>query len=92
MSNELANAVMRDDNGLLQQFLEYTVGPMITSSIAQVQDERSWEEASQSSFRKVPVGERLLMCTRENANISVKQEIFWEMEGQCLEPELNAKG
>ena len=92
VSNELANAVMRDNNGLLQQFLEYTVGPMITSSIAQLQDERSWEEASQSSFRKVPVSERLLMCTREIANISVKQEIFREMEGQCLEPELNAKG
>ena len=76
VSNELANAVMHDDNGLLQQFLEYTVGPMIISSIAQLQDERSWEEASQSSFQKVSVGERLLTCTREIANSSVKQEIF----------------
>ncbi len=46
VSNELANAVIRENNGLLQQFLEYTIGPMITSSIAQLQDERSWEEAS----------------------------------------------
>ena len=76
VSNELANALMRDNNGLLQQFLEYTVGPMITSSIAEFQDERSWDEASQSSFQKVPVGERLLMCTREIANSSVKQEIY----------------
>ncbi len=76
VSNELANAVMRDNNGLLQQFLEYTIGPMIKSSIAELQDERSWEEASQSSFQKVPVGERLLMCTREIANSSVEQEIF----------------
>ena len=52
MSNEIANAVMRDNNGLLQQFLEYTIAPMITSSIAQLQDERSWEEASQSSFER----------------------------------------
>ena len=74
--NELANAVMRDNNGLLQQFLEYTVGSMLASSIAQLQDERSWEEASQSSFQKVPVRERLLMCTREIANSFVKQEIF----------------
>ena len=49
---ELADAVMRDDHGLLQQFLEYTVGPLITSSMAQLQDERSWEEASQSSSEK----------------------------------------
>ena len=76
VSNELANAVMRDNNGLLQQFLEYTIGPMIKSSIAELQDERSWEEASQSSFQKVPIGERLLMCTREIANSFVKQEIF----------------
>lgn len=76
VSNELANAVMRDNNGLLQQFLEYTIGSMIASSIAQLQDERSWEEASQSSFQKVPVRERLLMCTREIANSSVEQEIF----------------
>lgn len=92
VSNELADAVMRDDNGLLQQFLEYTVGPMITSSIAQLQDERSWEEASQSSLQKVSVGERLLTCTREIANGSVEQEIFWEVEGQCLEPKLNTEG
>ena len=52
VSNELANAVMRDNHGLVQQFLEYTVGPMITSCIAQLQDERSWEEAGQSSFQK----------------------------------------
>ena len=31
------------------------------------------------------------MCTREIANSSVKQEIFQEMESQCLEPEHNAK-
>ena len=74
--SELADAVMRDDHGLLQQFLEYTVGPLITSSMAQLQDERSWEEASQSSLEKVLVGELLLMCTRKITSRSVKQEIF----------------
>ena len=92
VSNELANAVMHDDHGLLQQFLEYTVSPMIMSSIAQLQDERSWEEASQSSSQKVLVGERLLTCTREITISFVKQEIFEEMEGQCLEPELITEG
>ena len=74
--SELADAVMRDDHGLLQQFLEYTVGPLIISSMAQLQDERSWEEASQSSLEKVLVGELLLMCTRKITSRSVKQEIF----------------
>ena len=74
--NELAHAVMRDDHGLLQQFIEYTVGPLITSSMAQLQDERSWEEASQSPLEKVLVGELLLMCTRKIASDSIRQEIL----------------
>ena len=74
--NELAHAVMRDDHGLLQQFLEYTVGPLITSSMAQLHDERSWEEAGQSPLDEVLVGELLLMCTRKIASDSIKQEIF----------------
>ena len=74
--NELAYAVMRDDHGLLQQFLEYTVGPLITSSMAQLQDERSWEEASQSPLEKVLVGELLLMCTRKIAGGFIGHEIF----------------
>lgn len=74
--SELADAVMRDDHGLLQQFLEYTIGPLITSSMAQLQDEQSWEEASQSSLEKVLVGELLLMCTRKITSSSVKQEIL----------------
>ena len=74
--SELADAVMRDDHGLLQQFLEYTVGPLITSSMAQLQDEWSWEVASQSLLEKVLVGELLLMCTRKITSRSVKQEIF----------------
>lgn len=76
MLSELADAVMRDDHGLLQQFLEYTIGPLITSSMAQLQDEQSWEEASQSSLEKVLVGELLLMCTRKITSSSVKQEIL----------------
>lgn len=76
MLGELADAVMRDDHGLLQQFLEYTVGPLITSAMAQLQDERSWEEASQSSLEKVLMGELLLMCTRKITSSFVKQEIF----------------
>ena len=74
--NELAHAVIRDDHGLLQQFIEYTVGPLITSSMAQLQDERSWEEASQSPLEKVLVGELLLMCTRKIASDSIRQEIL----------------
>ncbi|KAL2038496.1 hypothetical protein N7G274_008835 [Stereocaulon virgatum] len=43
--DKLCDAVMWEDKGLLQQFIEHIVGPIITSSLAQLEDEWSWEEA-----------------------------------------------
>ena len=43
--DSLANSMMLDDAGLLEQFLEYTLGPIIQESFYQVDDERSWETA-----------------------------------------------
>lgn len=45
--NSLANSMMLDDEGLLKQFLEYTLGPIIQDSFRQVGDERSWDIARQ---------------------------------------------
>jgi hypothetical protein len=44
----LSESLMLDDDGLLQQFIEYTIGPIVTASIRQVQEERSWQQARQS--------------------------------------------
>ena len=44
----LSQAVMHDDGGLLQQFVEYMVRPSIADAIRQLKDERSWRQASQS--------------------------------------------
>ena len=45
--NLIANSMMLDDAGLLEQFLEYTLGPIIQDSFRQVEDERSWDTARQ---------------------------------------------
>lgn len=44
--DRLSDAMMLEDNGLLQKFIEFTVEPIIKSSLAQLVDEDSWEEAS----------------------------------------------
>lgn len=46
--DKLADAMMLGEKGLLQQFVEFTVGPIIQSSIRQLEDEDSWEQARQS--------------------------------------------
>ncbi|KAL6712779.1 actin cytoskeleton and mitosis protein [Lecanora helva] len=43
--DQLADAIMLEDSGLLQQFVEHVIGPIIKSSTAQLEDEESWEEA-----------------------------------------------
>ena len=49
----LAKAVMIGPNGLLEQFIEHTVDSMISAALKQVEDEKSWKQASQYllSFR-----------------------------------------
>jgi len=44
----LSENLMLDEEGLLQQFVEYTIGPIVTASIRQVEEERSWQQARQS--------------------------------------------
>jgi len=38
--------MMMDDEGLLSQFIEYTIGPVVAASFHQIKDERSWAKAS----------------------------------------------
>ena len=48
VSNTLSEALMLDDEGLLQQFIEYTIGPLVAASARQIEEENSWRLARQS--------------------------------------------
>lgn len=41
----LSKAMLLDDGGLLQQFIEHTIGPIISAAFRQRKDELSWERA-----------------------------------------------
>ena len=43
----LAEGLMMDDQGLLQQFIEFTVGPIVHQAFLEVEDDESWNRASQ---------------------------------------------
>ncbi|KAL9583746.1 MAG: hypothetical protein Q9212_002533 [Teloschistes hypoglaucus] len=41
----LAEGLMMDDKGLLQQFIEFTVGPIVHVAFREIEEEDSWERA-----------------------------------------------
>ncbi|KAL8836870.1 MAG: hypothetical protein Q9170_002761 [Blastenia crenularia] len=41
----LAEGLLMEDQGLLQQFIEYTIGPIVREAFLEVDGERSWERA-----------------------------------------------
>ena len=45
--DQLAEIMMTEEGGLLQQFVEYSVTPIIRSCVAKFEDEKSWARASQ---------------------------------------------
>lgn len=62
--DQLSKCILLEDNGVIQHFIEFTVGPIIKASIAQFNDESSWKEASQSSPSGFLCGERMLIGNR----------------------------
>lgn len=62
--DKLSKIMLLEDNGIIQHFIEFTVGPIIKASIAQFDDESSWKEASQSSPTRSRCGERMLIGNR----------------------------
>ena len=79
----LSDAVMLNDEGLLQQFIEYTIGPIVATSIRQVEDERSWQQARQS-FLSGPCYQ-VLTQRRPVSDIPIIKEIFGHLEKDRLE-------
>lgn len=43
----LSDGIMHNDGALLQQFVEYVIGPIIIDSVRETRDRRSWKQASQ---------------------------------------------
>lgn len=62
--DELSRIMLLEENGIIQHFIEFTVGPIIKASIAQFDDESSWKEASQSLPSGFWCGERMLIGNR----------------------------
>ena len=78
--DQLSKRMLLEDNGVIQQFIEFTVGPIIKASIAQFNDESSWKEASQSSPSGFLWCERMLIWNRGVSCSLVSQEILEEVE------------
>ena len=74
--DKLSNIMLLEDNGIMQHFIEYTIGPIIKASIAQFDDESSWKEASQSSTSGFGCGEQMLIGNRGMSCSFVGQEVL----------------
>ena len=83
--DRIADSMVMDDEGLLSQFVEYTIGPIIAASFRQVKDERSWAKASRWSSTKVALKLLELTSNRGGPCRPTWQEVFQEMASQCLE-------
>ena len=62
--DKLSRILLLEDNGIIQHFIEFTVGPIIKASIAQFYDDSSWKKASQSPPSVSWCGERMLIGDR----------------------------
>lgn len=62
--DQLSKSMLLEDNGIIQHFIEFSVGPIIKASIAQFNDDLSWKEASQSLPSESRCGERMLIGSR----------------------------
>ncbi len=62
--DKLSELMLLEDDGIMQQFIRFTVEPIIKASIAQHNDNESWKEASQSSPSAFSCGGRMLIGNR----------------------------
>ena len=74
--DKLSRILLLEDNGIIQHFIEFTVGPIIKASISQFDDDSSWKEASQSSPSGSRCGERVLIGNRGMSCDFVGQKVL----------------
>ncbi|KAL8818607.1 MAG: hypothetical protein Q9223_002787 [Gallowayella weberi] len=63
--NALAESLITDDQGLLQQFIEFTVAPIVHQAYHEVEDERSWKRARE--VRTILLSKKYLGRWKDNA-------------------------
>ena len=78
--DQLSKSILLEDNGIIQHFIEFSVGPIIKASIAQFNDDLSWKEASQSLPSGSWCGERMLIGNRGMSCSFISQEVLEEVE------------
>lgn len=83
--DKLSEAMMMDDEGLLSQFIEYAIGPVIAASFHQIKDERSWAKASMWLWTDQALRALKLTSNRGSPCGPTKQEIFQKVANQYLE-------
>ncbi|KAL8972640.1 MAG: hypothetical protein Q9197_002686 [Variospora fuerteventurae] len=59
----LAEGLLMEDRGLLQQFIEYTIGPIVQEAFHEVEEERSWQRARK--IRTVLLSKKYLQRWRD---------------------------
>lgn len=74
--DKLSRILLLEDNGIIQHFIEFTVGPIIKASVAQFDDDSSWKKASQSSPSGSRCGERMLIGNRGMSCDFVGQKVL----------------
>lgn len=88
----LAEGLLMEDHGLLQQFIEYTIGPIVQEAFREVEDDRSWERASQWLIAFYIFRRSRLITYRRDPNYLTQHEVHKTLEGHFVEEEAHAKG
>ena len=82
---KVSSIIMTEVGGLLEQFIEFTVTPIIRSTIMDFQDQKSWARASQTpEFTRWQTCQKLIDY-RGMSSCDTSQEIFRKMEINRLE-------
>lgn len=88
----LAEGLLMEDQGLLQQFIEYTIGPIVHEAFQEVEDEASWKRASQWPTADHVCHQPKLITCRRNSYRLAQQKVSSTLEECCLETQTDAKG
>ncbi|KAL8866134.1 MAG: hypothetical protein Q9174_006476, partial [Haloplaca sp. 1 TL-2023] len=67
----LAEGLMMDDPGLLQQYIEHAIGPIVYDAFREVEDEKSWERAK--AARAILLGRKYVIRWK---NIAWKRKLL----------------
>ena len=88
--DEASRIMMTEAGGFLEQFIEFTITPLIRSSIIEFQDQKSWAVASQSSYLIETTRYQKLNVCRRVPGLYIIEEVFCKMENERVETRTEA--